>query len=278
MQWQIAHDRAATWIDSAEGMVLIADAEGTLLGMSLCDGTVRWRRAGNPWRWLALAGRNLIGLRAGGGLSSLHAATGRRIWSVEVDTGLRLLGVKGEALYCLDPQNAELLRIDLAAGQVRTIGRRVVGLPALGSRYIIFKRTWVVGAEEITWLRGARVSHTCLKLFSVAPRLRFDVDCTLAVFGDYAFLIAPGEITALGLLKGEMRWVRPSRMDSVLLGVSTGVVFLAEGNAVVALSAQTGLTVWEMETSAPARNVLVSIDDQAVYLADGDVVHRINTR
>ena len=266
------------WIDISGHVILAADALGTLLGISLRDGTIQWHQKGKPWQWLELAGETFAGLRSGERLVALNAATGRRIWIVKVAAGLRFLGVEGEAIFCVDPRRSELLRIDLTTGHVQNIEHGVTGTPALGERYIIYERKWVIESREVTWLRGARISQVDLDPFCVDPDLPPHDNRTLATYGDYAFLIVPGEITALSLPKAEVGWVRPYRGETTPLCVSGGILCIAAGNSVLGVSVETGSTLWAIETSGLARNVLVRADENAVYLVDGIVVHKTNIR
>jgi outer membrane protein assembly factor BamB len=167
----------------------------------------------------------------------------------------------------------------------RDVGEGYAGIAAAGGRAILFHRqgdheiaeALDAASGEVLWKAQFETNYVCTYASDSGPR------CVPLVHGQYVYVFgAGGRLSCVSLAAGETRWSRDTRKDfGALEGYfgagSSPIVHRGKllvnvggrgGAGLVALSLETGKTVWQTtdEGASYSSPVSVAVDDEQLVL------------
>ncbi|MEU1629873.1 PQQ-binding-like beta-propeller repeat protein [Streptomyces sp. NPDC020096] len=274
--------------------VVLAGADGSLVGVDRASGQRRWHTGGfNPAAAAQITGDGLVaGLSQGAGpptLAALAPANGRRRWELPVPRGLALIGggifasdteacylaatASGPARHGTAPQGpgqTYLLRYDLDTREERW------RTPLDHADRTATPRATVDRARLVVVDGGYLASYdTRDGRQRSRTRLRGERDGRPAADGTRAYAATGGAVVAVDLGSGRIAWRTADTSRGTAYGdpaVLGGVVYATERTAgLVALDASSGRRLWSCASPVPlpTDDAPVVYRDR-VYAATGD--------
>lgn len=262
MAWMVARDALTgeviwrppgfLWPQAVTGTVCaMSGFQGTVLGVSMSDGGVKWDTAvgEKPFRVNAADGK-IIATHPNEGARALAAESGEVLWSTDEHGGAWQPLIGKDAVYVPDPDEEERIRsYDLASGD--ELAARDV--PALES----IQR----GGRAINW----------------PPE--FDGGQRMPLLGDeQVFLPAAGTVVALDRSTLETDWQREitttGSVSAAALAFDGDRLYYTFSDGIVALDPGSGETRWEREMDSSPSDLIVGGD--TMYVPAWQTLHGVD--
>lgn len=223
-----------------EGLVVVGDNDGNVIALDAAEGSERWRtRVSSEVLAAPVAGNGIVVVRsADGRFSAFNAADGEPAWAYNASVpALSLRGsgspiiVQGVVISGMD--NGRLLALELTTGRV--IFDRAIASPR--------------GRNDLERM--------------------VDIDVPPVLIGPMLYIAAyQGNITALDMRDGSLRWTRDFSAYGGLTADQEQVYVADEDDVVWALDARTGAPMWRQEALRGRRLAGPALHEGRVAVAD----------